>query len=339
MKKFKLSAICVVMAAMAMTLALGSCKKEAPNAMLDPQKPTPQKFDPTQIEDMNAYLANFKQRMKSTERGEDETLSLEEAAWHLSSVANYDFANANVEFNDIRFDTLYSNVAITNGAILLSDLGAAYERISTDIDKFYHSLSLDEKHFRFIDASISEKGAVTISLMTTFIHSSKYLGDTLWYYPDMWELNLDCYNFFDGYTELPSSTTGRRELERFLNWKESHNIYGNGSYYYTVTYRENFYYRDEIDPFGSPNYLNSRLYACMGNFDVDILPYICYLCDSFLGLGFEHCPAGLYIINWKVIYSLENPFDHEHHGKEHYTLLVKYGERHKHTPSPGGGGI
>ena len=102
------------MAAMAMALAMGSCKKENQNAKFNNTNGSAvSHFDPSHISDMNAYLGEFKQKMKQSQYAKDgETLPLEEAAWHLSSVANYDFANANVEFTDLRYDTLYYQVNV-----------------------------------------------------------------------------------------------------------------------------------------------------------------------------------------------------------------------------------
>ncbi len=327
--------IATLLVVVAATVAVVSCKKENQDALLyniQPAKP----FTPPVVDDMNAYLKDFKQKMKDSQSNRDgEALSLEEAAWHLASVANYDFANANVPFDDIRFDTLYSNVTVTSGSVLLSDLATAYENISTIIEKFYRSLPLDEKHFRFINASISNDGSVIISLTTTFMRSSKGLDDTLYFYQTWWDLMLDCYDFFDG-SPLPASTLGRSELERFLNWKESHLHHTEFPYYYTPSFDTVFEYQNEIDMYESPCYLNSRLFANNIYMDADIYPIIFYLCDSSLGLGFDNCPPGLYIIYWKVIY-IREPGDH---GRlvEHYDLQVQYGVRHEHTSEPGHGG-
>ena len=162
------------------SVAVVSCKKETASALTDNKNESVQTFNPREIEDMNAYLKDFKQKMNSTSKGEDESLTLEDAAWHLSSLANYDFGHANVEYNDVRFDTLYAQVNVSDGEILLSDLASTYEEIHMGIDKFYHSLTLDNKHFRFIGASIAENGQVLISLMTTFSNGSKDLGDHCW---------------------------------------------------------------------------------------------------------------------------------------------------------------
>lgn len=338
MKKKLIYAIFAMVVA---TVAMVSCKKETQDNLFGNNNQSTKTFSPPKVDDMNAYLSDFKRRMKeSPNTREVEFLSLEEAAWHLSSVANYDFANAGRPFDDLRYDTLYSTVTITNGSILMSDLAATYQDVGTEIDKFYNSLSLNEKHIHFINAFISNNGTVAIPIMTTFVRNSRYLGDTLWYYNGIFDFWLDYYSLFDDLPVLPAMTTGRERLERFLNWKENRLKYNDYPYYYTITSFDSLYYRNEIDPFGSPNYMNSRLFANECYMNTDISPFFDYLCDSFLGLGHEHCPSGLYIIQWAVKYWQESPFIQleEKFKKEHYSLTVYYGQRHEHTPSPGGGG-
>lgn len=316
--------ITTLLVVVATMVAFVSCKKENQDALLSNAQPV-KAFTVPQIDDMNAYLKDFKQKMKESQNAKDaECLSLEEAAWHLASVANYDFANANVIFDDIRFDTLYSNVTITGDSVLLKDLAVAYESISFNIEKFYHSLPLDEKHFRFINVSITCDGSVIISLTTTFMRSSRGLDDTLYFYQTWWDLMSECYSFFDG-SPLPAATLGRSELERFLNWKESHLHFSESPYYYTPSCDTIFKYQNVIDIYESPCYLNSRLFANNLYMNADIYPIICYLCDSSMGLGVDNCPPDLYIINWRVIYIVE-PGDH---GRliEHYDLKVNYGDR------------
>ena len=116
--------IATLLVVAATMIAMVSCKKENQDALLNNTQ-SAKAFTPPVVDDMNAYLKDFKQKMQNVTKDGNETLSLEEAAWHLSSVANYDFANANVEFDDIRFDTLYSTVNVTGGIILLNDLATA----------------------------------------------------------------------------------------------------------------------------------------------------------------------------------------------------------------------
>ena len=336
MRKTTTNIIIVFMAIVATTMAVASCKKDIQNTPRSITKSV-EDFDPRHIEDMNDYLMDFKQRMLTATKGDDELLSVEDAAWHLSSMANFAFANANVEFNDIRFDTLYSHVIITNGKILLSDLRSTYEAISTNIDKFYQSLALDNKHFRFIEVSISENGEVSIPITTTFSCNSKYLIDNCWYYEDDFSANSVCYEYFTSNT-YPVQTTGTTELQRVLNLLISQPTVGNGIVYYTLSSSKEFHYRDYIDPYGSPAYMNSRLFANNTVFNYDIVNDICYYLDSYLGLGVEYCPTNEYILNWAIQYvCCEEPYTWEHLYKEHQRLKVNYGIRHTIPSHPGQG--
>lgn len=334
MKRRRLYYFLFVMAmATIASVAVVSCKKETASALSDNKNESVQTFNPREIEDMNAYLKDFKQKMNSTAKGEDESLSLEDAAWHLSSLANYDFGHANVEYNDVRFDTLYAHVNVTDGKILLSDLASAYEEIHMGIDKFYHSLTLDNKHFRFINAIISENGEVAIPLLTTFSHGSKDIMDHIWYFPgDVWDLCDTCYYYLpeDSY---PVQTTGTSELQRVLNLIVSHPIGFNGRVYYTPTFTKSFNYPDYIDPYGSPCYNNSRVFASMNSTNYDIILWICYLFDSYLGLGHQYCPDGEYILSWEVVYNRTTA--HGQHSMEYHELKVTYGEKHEFLIEPG----
>ena len=136
----------------------------------------------------------------------------------------------------------------------------------------------------------------------------------------------------------PIQTTGTSELKHVLNLIVSHqnNVF-NSNIYYTLTSTRDFYYRDYIDPFGSPCYLNSRLYASKTFYD-DLKPYMCYLLDSYLGLGHEYLPEDEYILSWNVRYVHgEPPFSGENLSKDYQRLLVDYGTQHVLIePEPGG---
>lgn len=323
---------------LATVIAMVSCKKEIPNALQNNSVQQEKAFVVPDVDDMNAYLKDFKQRMLSSTKGDDETLSLDEAAWHISSLANYDFGHANVEYDDVRFDTLCEQVNITNGKVLLYDLASAYDNISTNIDKFYHSIILENKHFRFINVFINEDGKITVSLLTTFTRGSKYLSDTCWYYGDEWYAYNACYYYFD-LSSYPVSTLGTSELEYNLNLVAGHPNENTGeNVYYTYSFTKTFYYRDYIDPFGSPSYMNSRLFASNTYLNPDIADNICYYFDSYLGLGRHYCPADKCILSIDVDYvNYEDPFQGEHFYKSHHQLSVNYGVAHSTGTEPGPG--
>lgn len=316
------------------SVAVVSCKKETANDFKGNKNETMQAFNPQKIEDMNTYLKDFKQKIQSAAKGDDEALSLEDAAWHLSSLANFEFANANVECDDVRFDTLYAQVNVTNGTVLLSDLATAYENISTCIDKFYHGLTLDNKHFRFINAIISENGDIAIPILTTFSNGSKDITDHIWYFPDdVWVLCDTCYYYLNAST-YPAQTTGTTELQRVLNLIVSHPLGGNGIVYFTSTFTKLFDYLHYFDPYGSPSYNDSRVFASINTINTDMEPMVCYFLDSYLGLGHQYLPTDEYILCWEV----EHHYRKQTNGLcalEYQNLYVTYGEAHEIPPVPG----
>ena len=330
-KSFFIATLLVVAA---ISVAVVSCKKETQSDFMNNNNESVQSFNPLEIKDMNTYLKDFKLKMQSAVKGDDEALPIEDAAWHLSSLANYEFANANVECDGVRFDTLYASVNITNGAVLLSDLATAYENISTSIDKFYHGLTLDNKHFRFINAYISENGDVAIPLLTTFSHSSKYLSDHLWYYGDVWQLCDLCDSIFPDTIEYSPSGMGKTALQEELNKVVSHpcnTVIHPGVVYYTYASTIAFDYMHYMDPYGS-TFDNSRLFNHGLPFLYDLGLEMCYLYDSYLGLGFDNCPAGQEIVSWNLQYG-RNPRE----TKEFHILNVNYGIKHEIGDEPGQG--
>lgn len=274
----------IILVAAAIAVAVVSCKKDTQNATSNPKNQSAQAFDPSHITDMNAYLKDFKKKMQtSAEHKDGETLSIEEAAWHLSSVANYDFANANVEFDDLRFDTLYGTVAITGGSVLLSDLAVVYESISTNIDMFYHGLALENKHFRFIDVTISEDGSVVVSLTTTFLSGSK------WHY---FSDGSFCDEYFSNNIQYTANDVAVSVLNNYINLVIGHEENSNtGRVYYVETRRFRFkYYEWYEDPDNyCPNSNHSRLYCSCHEFAWPIpKDHMCYYFDSYLGLAYEN---------------------------------------------------
>ena len=86
-KLFTFTAITLII----LTFCATSCKK---SEYLEPtNRNNSQKtyYQPPKTENIKAYLRDFKQKMQSREN--DETMEIEDAAWHLSSIANYDFGD------------------------------------------------------------------------------------------------------------------------------------------------------------------------------------------------------------------------------------------------------
>ena len=313
-RNFLITTLLVVAAT---TIAVVSCKKENPETLLNNQPQVFKSFYPEGVDDMDAYLKAFKQKMRDSQYTRDsETLSLEEAAWYLSSVANYDFANANVEFTDLRYDTLYYNINVSNGQVALTDLNTMYQEIASDIDSFYQSLNLENKHFRFIGASISNSGEVVVTLVTTWL-------DHTWYFDDDWVAMMTCYDYFSEDSVYVWDELGKRELQRVLNLLEGRDfVYenGEGRVYYVYTSDLLFNFDDYIDPYHSPFYIDSRLFAEQG--DIEFVPIIdldemCCCLDSYLDLPFNYVNTHLDYSNqrpvqWIIIPMVYEPGNYNH---------------------------
>ena len=308
-------------------VAVVSCKKDSQllSAGDSTSYPTRSHFSAPKVDDMCAHLDEFRQRMQT--RGNEESLGREEAAWYLSSLANYDFANVKVDYNDIRFDTLYVHVNIINGQISLGDLCLCYNNISKSIDSFYHSLELNEKHFRFIGVSISDNGLVTISLTTTFVSQSRFIYDTLWYFPynsSTWYIDSLCYSYFSDSEYYSANNYAITMLVYYFNLLEGKPTDPNsGRWFYTITRDSLFYFEDHIDPFGSQFYYNSRLYATDLAFSAPIsTKNMFYLLDSYLGLA----KSAEEIDDWVVVGNIEFVKGaNKHQLIGHHKLIVQYG--------------
>lgn len=282
--------IAALLVVVATAVAFVSCKKENQDAMLKTTQPV-KTFTVPLVDDMNAYLKEFKQTMLESQGSKDaEYLSLEEAAWHLSSLANYDFARVNVQYTDLRHDTLYYQVNVTNGQVLLSDLNTVYANMAVDMDAFYQSLDLQEKHFRFIVASISEDGLVMIDMSTSY-----FILDHTWYFEDDFNAAVACYEWFDGNTYYTWNTTAIQTLESAINYYEGREFLRAGEDFmnrvYFVPSRDVIFdFENNTDTIGSPFYGNSRIYVVRSHSWA--VPFIemndmCYCLDSYLALPFE----------------------------------------------------
>jgi hypothetical protein len=95
-------------------------------------------------DDMSAYLKHFKEKMQSAEKG-NETLSLEDARWHLEAVLNYTYGDAEWPFSAIHCDTFYYELPTMGGVVNLVQLNEAFNSFSNNVEKVYEECTLPEK--------------------------------------------------------------------------------------------------------------------------------------------------------------------------------------------------
>lgn len=273
---------------------------------------------PAHICDMNAYLDGFISSMQSCKS--NDALSISEAEWHLTNIANYEYANVVSDYSDIRFDTLYSKVMVENNHITLNNLNVAHEAISQQICNLFKSLNLDDKNIKYVNTSISSNGDITTSTIITYNNSSKWF-----YFP-----NDDfCDLYFNDYTNYVANGLAVTELERIFNLIEGRPTEQSAGcrIYYTVTREQDFYYADYYDSITH----QSRLFNTDGYFYTSIpKETMCYLLDSYLGLAKDFANP----ISSETVVMGEVDFEEGNHNYTegntapvigHHLLTVSYG--------------
>lgn len=155
--------IATLLVVAAVSVAVVSCKKENTKAL--PTSNAKEAFDPRQIEDMNAYLKDFKQKMQSATKGEDETLSIEDADWHLEAVLNYTYGDAGYETTDIQCDAFLCTISTNENEITLAQLNELFDTFSNNVEDALALCDLPEKSIlaiqtKFENDSINENCTV-----------------------------------------------------------------------------------------------------------------------------------------------------------------------------------
>ena len=286
------TAVVALVMVTAIVVTFEACRKDAKFQ----NQPTVMKesaiVHPDKIDDMNKYLKDFIVNMQSSKN--DDVLSIAEAEWHLTNIANYEYANVVSDYSDIRFDTIYSKVRIENNQITLSSLNDAYEIVAKQIRELYKSLNLDDKNIKYISSSVHENGDVVSSIIMTYSNSSKWF-----YFP-----NDDfCDLYFDDNTNYPANGLAVTELTRIFNLLEGRPTEPSPTnrMYYTVTRTKEFHYYDYYDSIAN----RSRLF-CTNNYYYSLISKddMCYLLDSYLGLAkeYEENPFGNSIVKGVVTF-------------------------------------
>lgn len=266
-----------------MTLTIVSCQKD--NTPTNQSSGTiKQAFQPPQVDDLLSYLRDFKQTIQS--RGNDETMTLDEAAWHLSSLANYDYGDVRSEFSDFHYDTLYSQIVVNNGTVSLADMNTTYGSIVGMVESFYQNTDLEDAAPRFIDVAIDGNGLVTVALMTSY---RNYPGHT-WYFTC--DMVLDsilnslgipgdtCFLTWDGFINEQ-----KRVLNILSSYSLQHNSGNDGRIIYVGARLDTLEYNQHHDPYGSPFYFNSRVLYYLGTPTELCYNVFAYTIDSYLDLA------------------------------------------------------
>lgn len=256
------------------------------------------------VDDMDAYLKDFKQKMQT--RGNDDTMALDEAAWHLSSIANYDFGNVDPNFKNFHYDTLYYNINVENGRVSISDLNALYTTASADIAATFQNLDLENKHIYFIGATIEDNGTVCMSILSTYGWINHQ-----WYFPDPLTLYTVLSPYFDTYYTCDYEDF-TDTLESVLNTLAVFHLENDELVYIVPVGNEVL--PNSNDPYGSPNAFSTRIFyeESIPTFTQDMF---FYYFDSYAGLGIHTISCNTVIIHWSIS-RVEYPRDDVHYAHE-----------------------
>lgn len=174
--KLKLAtAVVALLMVTAIVVTFEACKKEADKAI--PQTQTSIKSTiPNDMENIDKYLADFLSKMNEC-KGE-ETISVEDAMWHMQALANFEFGYANADMSDIRTDTIISRIETNNGSVRLSTLSDFYSKLRKDIISYYKSQELENKNFKFITCEIDKdnSGDGYLEIKTAMVLMSGWSG-------------------------------------------------------------------------------------------------------------------------------------------------------------------
>lgn len=288
--------IIAILLATAATITIVSCKKENTPVSSNSENTAKSFYQPPQVDNMLAYLKDFKQKIQV--RGNDDTMKLDEASWHLASLANIDFGNVKNNYTNFRYDTLYNNVIVDNGSVTLSELNTVYNSMSNQILAFYQSLNLEDMAPRFIDVVVEEDGSVKIALMTSY----RDWGDHYWFLPDGYGVADSILNNLGvGYDSCYALNGNfNSELQRVMNLliRDYYNIPPSERIAYIPSRSYIIPYNEYTDPFGSCYIGNSRVMYFLGHNPEVCYDEFAYLVDSYMGLALNEMESTEIMVLW-----------------------------------------
>ena len=253
-------------------------------------------------------------------RGNDDAMELEDAAWHLSSVANHDLGDVTSNYAKIHYDTLYYHINVSNGMVNLSDLSMLYSRVSADIEALFQSLDFENKHIHFIGANIADDGKVTIPVMVT-----RDWVDYQWYFNDPFELVEILDQYYSDDSTYYMAGNFRTELKRVLDILTKYHINQPGKQYFIFSRTDSLRYNDiaSIDPYSSMNYYSSRIFADIGHPSIMTMDEMYYYTDSYAGFSVNNAMPNEVVISWYISELRHDPVNH--YQNTYHVPAIKFG--------------
>lgn len=192
MKKFRILRGALSLAVVIVFIVV-ACNKESTITMNESEVMLISKED-----DMNAYLKQFKEKMQSAKKS-DETLSMEDARWHLEAVLNYTYGDAGYQTSDIQCDTLFYTLCVDSEGITLLQLNEAFDFLSCEVEKTYNNCNLPDKSVLAVQTSFENESKNNDEIVVRTVISIRgyHLTSMGFDSTDYW--NEWYYDYGDGY--------------------------------------------------------------------------------------------------------------------------------------------
>ena len=304
--------LCVVITVI-LLFVVQSCKKDKDiEAVVNNEKSSVSNI--YEEKNLDEYLTAFFDKIKTPTRN-GESLSVEDAMWHLTACLNFKYCNINVCKSQVEYDTIVTSININDGAISLNDIGRSFDEISAEVGEVYRSSKLKDKNILYIMPTIVDDKTRGNSTVETVVAMSNTL-DFGNYYFDNENTPL---SLFPEYVTYRWDTDAIDMLEYCINlyYHEVEEI--PGRVYITNTTIINCYYREE-------GFYNRLYHTRMSDHTYLDREYMAYYLDSYLGLIRELNPNNFRL---SCVCAEITPNYGDLPGREeltfHHTLDITYG--------------
>ena len=177
MKKISISIIIGALAFLVVAVVFVACTKEKEKNVTQSDS---EMVTISKEEDMSAYLKQFKEKMQSASKS-DETLSLEDARWHLESVLNYTYGDAGHEISDIQCDTFYYTLHASGDEVTLARLNEAFITLSKDVENAYADCNLPEKSILAIQTVFENESKDNDIVVQAILNVRGFVAIPMWF--------------------------------------------------------------------------------------------------------------------------------------------------------------
>ncbi len=177
----RMNKLCVVITIMILFIAQ-SCKKDKD---IEPTIKN-EKTSLSNIYDeknLDEYLTAFFDKIKTPTRN-GESLSVEDAMWHLTACLNFKYCNINVCKSQVEYDTIITSININDGSISLNDIGRSFDEISAEVGEVYRSSMLKDKNILYIMPTITDDKIRGNSIVETVVAMSNTLDFGNYFFND-----------------------------------------------------------------------------------------------------------------------------------------------------------